>query len=126
MREGVVVILPDGKGRFLIGRRSPGKELAPGYWCPVSGRMEPGETQEQAVARECLEETGAAAKPVRKLAEAITPDGRFKLHIWLAEIVAGEPRLANDEHTELRWFTVPEMRGLSPIFKEDIEIMAGL
>lgn len=126
MKEGVVIIVPDGGGRFLVGRRSPAKELAPGYWCPVSGRLEPGETQRQAVEREFREETGAEARAVRKLAEAPTPDGKFRLHIWLAELVAGEPRLANDEHTELRWVTVPELRALSPVFKEDVEAMAAL
>lgn len=126
MKDGVVIIIRDAAGRFLVGRRSPDKRLAPGYWCPVSGRVEPGETQEQAVAREFREETGAQARAVRRLAEAVTPDKAFRLHIWLAELVSGEPRVANDEHTELRWLTVPELRRLDPVFSEDVDIMERL
>lgn len=126
LKDGVVMIIGDGKGRFLMGRRSPHKKLAPGYWCPVSGRVEEGETQEQAVARECREEIGIEARAVRKVDELVTPDGAFLLHFWLTEVVSGEPAVANDEHTEIRWVTVPEMRRLDPVFEEDVDIMERL
>lgn len=126
MKDGVVIIIKDAAGRFLVGRRSPQKKLAPNYWCPVSGRVEPGETQERAVERECREETGVEARAVRRLGETVTPEKTFRLHFWLAEILSGEPRVANDEHTELRWVTLPELRRLSPVFREDIDVMQRL
>ncbi len=46
-------------GRFLIGQRPAGVPLA-GLWEFPGGKVEPGETAEQAAARECLEETGLA------------------------------------------------------------------
>ena len=45
-------------GTVLMLRRSPSKDHAPGEWETGSGRVEPGETPEQAVHREIREETG--------------------------------------------------------------------
>ena len=45
-------------GTVLVLRRSPSKDHAPGEWETGSGRVEPGETPEQAVRREVREETG--------------------------------------------------------------------
>ena len=45
-------------GTVLVLRRSPSKDHAPGEWETGSGRVEPGETPEQAVHREVREETG--------------------------------------------------------------------
>jgi 8-oxo-dGTP diphosphatase len=45
-------------GTVLVLRRSPAKDHAPGEWETGSGRVEPGETPEQAVHREVREETG--------------------------------------------------------------------
>ncbi len=119
------MIIRDGD-RFLVGRRSPDKERAPGCWCPVSGQVEPGETEEEAVARECREEIGVEVRAVRKLDEAEPPGTGFRLHVWLAEMISGTPRIANGENTELRWLTVPELRRLTPVFQEDIDAMQRL
>jgi 8-oxo-dGTP diphosphatase len=54
--QAVVPILRKD-GRVLVIRRGP-DVILPGYWCPPSGRVEPGETQEQAVRRELAEELG--------------------------------------------------------------------
>jgi len=45
-------------GTVLVLRRSPSKDHAPGEWETGSGRVEAGETPEQAVHREVREETG--------------------------------------------------------------------
>ena len=122
--DAVVAILRQS-GRYLVGKRSLHRPAAPGYWCPISGRLEPGETQADAVVREVWEETGLRVRASRKVAQSDTHDGSAILHWWLVELNddAGEARLANDEHSELRWVTPEELQRLEPTFVEDIAIL---
>lgn len=121
----VVAAILERDGRFLLGKRSPHK-TAPGYWCPICGRIEPGEAQSEAVVREVREEVGLAVRALEKVAECDTHDGNAVIHWWRVEALNTAPaRLANDEHSELVWVTVAEMRHLSPVFLEDVEIFAA-
>jgi 8-oxo-dGTP pyrophosphatase MutT (NUDIX family) len=121
----VVAAIIERNGRFLVGKRSPHRQAAPGYWCPVSGRIEGDETQADAVIREVREEVGLAVHPIEKVAECDTHDGSALIHWWLAAPLDDAPaELLGDEHTELAWVTLDELRGLDPTFAEDVEIMA--
>jgi 8-oxo-dGTP pyrophosphatase MutT (NUDIX family) len=121
--DAIVAIL-ERQGRYLLGKRSPWKPVAPGYWCPISGRVEPGEAQPDAVEREVLEEVGLRVRALRKVGQCDTHDGSAVLHWWLAELLDDAPaRLMNDEHTELRWLTPEELGALTPVFEEDIAIL---
>ncbi len=53
----VAVALIDADNRVLISQRPPGKQLE-GLWEFPGGKLEPGETPEQALVRECREELG--------------------------------------------------------------------
>jgi 8-oxo-dGTP diphosphatase len=77
-RQAVVAVLRS-KDRLLVIKRAPGVIL-PGYWTPPSGRIEPGETHEQALIREVVEELGVKATPIAKVWECPTDDGEFLLH----------------------------------------------
>lgn len=55
--EVAVGVLIDPQGRFLLTTRPPGKVYA-GYWEFPGGKLEPGETVEQALRRELHEELG--------------------------------------------------------------------
>ena len=116
-RHAVVAILRRGS-RILVIRRGP-DTLRPGYWCPPSGRLEPGETQEQALVREIGEELGLAATPVAKVWECPTDDGTFLLHWWTADARAGEPVPDPGEVAEARWVTPEEFLRLEPTFEGD-------
>ena len=105
-------------GRVLVIRRAAGV-IRPGYWCPPSGRLEPGETQEQAVVREVREELGVAATPLAKVWECPTDDGSFLLHWWLADAGAAHLRPNPDEVAEVRWVTAEEFLVLDPTFEDD-------
>ncbi len=115
-----IVLIRDNK--FLLGKRSPLKAVAGDYWCAISGRIEPGESQEDAVMREALEEIGVVVHPIRKITEFDKEERKSILHWWLVELVEGEPHIKNDENTELRWVTIEEMSSLQPIFQDDIEV----
>lgn len=54
----VGALIRDARHRVYVHRRSPDRRLFPGTWDVVGGHVEPGETTEQALAREIEEETG--------------------------------------------------------------------
>jgi 8-oxo-dGTP pyrophosphatase MutT (NUDIX family) len=124
--KAAVMIVMKQHGRFLLGKRSHRKAKAPGYWCPISGHVEDGESEEEAVVREAWEELGVAVRPIRKVATTRTHDGSVLLHWWATEIVSGTPRPANEENSALGWFTAEELATLEPVFQEDIELLLGL
>jgi RimJ/RimL family protein N-acetyltransferase len=66
--EVVGVLIRDERNRVYVHRRSATRRLFPGIWDIVGGHVEPGETREQALARELEEETGWRLRRV----EAIT------------------------------------------------------
>jgi 8-oxo-dGTP diphosphatase len=120
----VVAAIIERDGRYLFGKRSLHKRSAPGYWCPISGRIEPGESQAQAVVREVYEETGLSVRALSKVAECDTHDGSALIHWWRVEPLDDAPaRLANDEHSALVWVSLAEMKTLRPVFLEDVAII---
>ena len=50
-------------------------------------------------------------------------DSNRLLHFWLAEALPGEARPASPEVAEVRWVTLAELRGLEPVFGEDIAVI---
>lgn len=118
----VVAVIIERSGKFLLGKRSSAKKSGAGYWCPITGRIESGETEPEAVIREVREEVGLIVVPLKKLAEIDTRDKSARIHWWSVRVLSGEAVLCNDEHTELKWVNVVEMKLLSPIFEEDLEV----
>ncbi|HBA39674.1 MAG TPA: DNA mismatch repair protein MutT [Deltaproteobacteria bacterium] len=117
MLEAVVAVITNGDKVLLI-QRAPSVRGG-GYWAPVSGEVEPGESQQAAVAREAKEEVGLTVRPVRKVWENISSRGTFRLHWWLAEYVAGGLMLNKREVSEARWLTADEICGLDSTFEGD-------
>ncbi len=58
-------VIKDERGRLLLIKR--GHEPGAGLWSPPGGRIEPGETDADALVREMLEETGLTVEPGRLL-----------------------------------------------------------
>ena len=119
--DAVVALIVD-RGRALFVQRSPAARAAAGYWTPVSGAVEPGESERDALAREVLEEVALSVEADVKVASVPTDDGRYILHFWTCRIVAGDARIASDEVADLRWCTPEELRTLAPVFEEDVRI----
>jgi mutator protein MutT len=71
------------EGRFLI-RQRPAGTVYEGYWEFPGGKCEPGESPEQATARECLEEVGQAVlvDRLRHVTEYLYPHGFVRLHFF--------------------------------------------
>ena len=109
------------QNRFLLGKRSLSKKSGPGYWALIGGCVEDNECLQDGLIRECLEEIGTQVGLHKKIAET---EEREAIHHWFeVQIVLGEPFLANDENSDLKWSTLSEMLELSPITSEDLKIL---
>jgi 8-oxo-dGTP pyrophosphatase MutT (NUDIX family) len=120
VREGVVAVISSG-ARVLVIRRALAVPF-PSYWTPVSGRIEPGERQEDAVVREVREEVGIGVSPVRKVWECPSSDGAYWLHWWKVELADENAVLVLDprEVSEARWIRPVDLRTLGRVFEADV------
>jgi 8-oxo-dGTP diphosphatase len=102
-----IVATVDGVTRVLAGERSSPAALA-GRWEFPGGKVEAGETDQQALVRECREELGAdIAVGVRLGPDLPIHSGERVLRVFLARVVAGSP-VALD-HARLRWLAADEL-----------------
>jgi 8-oxo-dGTP diphosphatase len=119
MLDAVIAVITKG-GKILLIQRAANIRGG-GYWAPVSGEVEPGESQEAAVAREAMEEVGLTVRPLRKVWENVSTRGTFILHWWMAEYTSGELSLAAAEVSDARWLSVEEICALDGTFEGDRE-----
>jgi 8-oxo-dGTP diphosphatase len=118
-RQAIVAVILRAD-RVLAVRRGPGV-VRPGYWQPLSGKIEPGESQQDAVVREVREEVGLTVVPLEKVWESETDDGGFRLHWWTAKADTGEVVPDPREVAETRWVTAEQFLRLDPVFEGDRE-----
>jgi 8-oxo-dGTP diphosphatase len=105
-------VIKDGQGRLLLIRRR--NEPGAGLWSLPGGRIEPGETGDQAVAREVREETGLSVTVGRLLGVVERPglDGAIlNIRDYLAFVTGGSVH-AGDDASAARWVTPGEMSQL--------------
>ena len=104
----VVAALIWDKDRFLACQR-PAQKARGLLWEFVGGKVEPGETKEQALIRECREEldVGVSVGPVFMELVHVYPDLTVNLTLFHASISEGTPRML--EHNDIRWITVEEI-----------------
>jgi NADH pyrophosphatase NudC (nudix superfamily) len=119
MLDAVIAVITNAE-KILFIQRAPSIRGG-GHWAPVSGEVEPGESQEAAVAREAMEEVGLTVRPIRKVWENVSTRGTFRLHWWMAEYVGGELALNPAEVSDARWLTVDEICSLDGTFDGDRE-----
>jgi 8-oxo-dGTP diphosphatase len=77
-------------------------------WSFPKGKVEAGETDEAAAAREVLEETGFECRLDEELPAVEYVDGRGRpkrVRYWLMTVVAGTAQIPNDEVDDLRWLS---------------------
>ena len=105
-------MIKDPAGRLLLIKR--GHEPGAGLWSLPGGRIEPGETDQQALVREVLEETGLRVDCGALLGTADLPGpGGAVIHVgdYLAVVTGGE-LAAGDDAADARWVTAAEMEAL--------------
>ena len=104
----VVAALIWEDNRFLACQR-PAHKARGLLWEFVGGKVEPGETKEQALIRECQEELAVTVevRDVFMEVDHVYPDLTVHLTLFNASIAEGVPQKI--EHNDLRWITVEEI-----------------
>ncbi|MDQ5840122.1 MAG: (deoxy)nucleoside triphosphate pyrophosphohydrolase [Chloroflexota bacterium] len=117
-------------GRLLVARRTAPPQFA-GLWEFPGGKVESGESAEQALHRELLEELGVTVRLGAEL-QAASASGwplneRAAMRVWFAELLDGEPRPLQD-HDELRWMDLGNRREVLalPWIPVDLPIVEAL
>jgi 8-oxo-dGTP diphosphatase len=104
----VVAALIWEEDRFLICQR-PAHKARGLLWEFVSGKVEPEETKEQALIRECQEELAVTISVGEVFMEVDHdyPDLNVHLTLFNAAIIEGMPQML--EHNDIRWIAVEEI-----------------
>ncbi len=106
-------IIPFPEDKILLIKRNtvPFK----GYWGLPGGRMDPGETIEQTVVRECKEETGLDVAVVKKIGEYVEKgikddvDYEYYPTCFLVKVVGGEMKRQESEIQDIKVFSLKEL-----------------
>lgn len=129
----VIGIIEDREGRILLQKRvEPTIPEADGKWEFPGGAIEYGESPEDALVRECMEETGCEIMVKRLLPMIQSPiwettagEERHVLVVcFVAEYVSGTPTRGDEKVSEIRWFGKEEIAGLDTLkgIKEFLEL----
>src|SRR4051812_23732275 len=107
-RRVIVAAVIITAGRVLACERSAPPEVA-GRWEFPGGKVEPGETDQQALARECAEELGVRVE----VGDRVGPDvplahGRAVLRVYSVRLLEGDRPQAL-EHAAMRWLSADEL-----------------
>jgi 8-oxo-dGTP diphosphatase len=123
-RRVIVAAVIIADGRVLACERSAPPEVA-GRWEFPGGKVEPGESDAEALARECAEELGVRVE----VGARVGPDvplahGRAVLRVFAVTLLDGDqPRAL--EHAAMRWLGVDELDSV-PWLPADRPIVAEL
>ena len=129
MVEVVAALIWD-KDKFMICQRPPHKTRAL-LWEFVGGKVEPGETKQQALIRECREELAVTISVGDVFMDVIHdyPDMTVHLTLFNATIAEGIPQKL--EHNDIKWITPGEIDkydfcpAVEEILKRIIEVHNG-
>ena len=126
MTDVVAALIWEGD-KFLACQR-PANKARGLLWEFVGGKVEPGETPEQALIRECREELDVTVAPRDVFMTVIHeyPDLTVRLILFNAVIAEGTPKLL--EHNDLRWITTAQIDELEfcPADEENLKKLKEL
>jgi 8-oxo-dGTP pyrophosphatase MutT (NUDIX family) len=102
--EGSSVVVLNDDGEVLLELRSDAR-----IWALPAGRVEPGETYEQAAIREVREETGYEIELQRLVGNYWRPqfpNGGNKMRVYVGRVIGGDPSEHDSESLAVRWFSL--------------------
>jgi len=109
----VGAVIKDGAGRLLLIRR--GHEPGKGLWSIPGGRIEPGESDEAALVREVLEETGLVVTAGRLIGAVLRPAGVsgavLDIRDYAAEVTGGT-LVPGDDADDAVWAGAADLESL--------------
>lgn len=92
-------------GRLLAAQRADPPELAGGWEFP-GGKVDEGESDIDALVRECQEELGVIVEVGERVGGDWPLGDGYVMRVWLASLVSGTPE--TKEHMALRWLALEE------------------
>lgn len=114
-------------GRVLMLKRPESSHSFPGVWSLVAGRIEPGESPEDAARREIREETAIeVGSPAASLDPVYVREGRilWKVHPFAFSVSGVEPVL-NEENEGFQWVLPEDIHGVETV-KDTVPVVEGL
>ena len=105
----VGAVVTDGRGRLLLIKR--GHEPGAGLWSLPGGRIEPGETDAEALVREMREETGLTVEPGRLIGQVQRPGlagDVIDIKDYAATVIGGTLR-PGDDAADARWVAAEDL-----------------
>ncbi len=132
--SAAVLLRRDDTGwKFLLAQRPPGKAYA-GYWEFPGGKVEPGESFDQALVRELQEELGIIVTAMTPwlTRHFVYPHARVEIRFFRVEAWTGA--LHPHEHTDMAWLPVSGLAGgkclecipVSPVLPANTPILRAL
>jgi 8-oxo-dGTP diphosphatase len=100
------IIIRSSDNKTFVTKRSLNKEISPGKWETVGGKVETGENIEQALAREVKEELNVEIKTYQYF-------GDYQWGTWIFKVfvieLKSEPEPNKDDFEDWGWFTKEEI-----------------
>lgn len=125
LTEVSVAVVFDGKGRFLMTSRPEGKVYA-GYWEFPGGKIEPGETAEDALRREMREELGAEIFDCKEVKTSVFtyPHAAVHLHFIQCRLKSGAIKAL--EGQEFKFVTMEDLpEPILPATVPELEVVTA-
>ncbi|WP_332651239.1 NUDIX hydrolase [Lysinibacillus sp. 54212] len=112
----VVKGLVFNKGRLLIVQRAPDDEFGAGTWESIGGNLQFGETLEEALQREFLEEVCLEVTVNKLLYSSTFYTSAHRQIVLLVYLCQSEKEdiVLSDEHSQYKWATKAELKNLLP------------
>ena len=107
----VVAAAIERDGRYLAARRTK-PDWAAGRWEFPGGKVEPGESDTDALAREIREELGVEISVGERVPGEWPLNDDLVLHLYVASLLEGEPQPL-DHHDEIRWVAPEEFEDVA-------------
>ena len=121
-RNIAAIILYSGDGKVLFQHRTDDAPYFPGYWGLFGGGIEKGETPEEAIRREIIEELSYVLKnPLLVNVIDLDEDPGYKLYVF-AEKYDGVQTLQLLEGKDMKWFNAPELEKIKLIPHDKLAI----
>jgi NAD+ diphosphatase len=126
LSPAVIMLIQRGDDEFLLARN---RAFAGGFYSVLAGFVEPGESLEEAVAREVREEVGLEIRDIRYFGSQPWPFPHQLMIGFTARYASGELALQADEIVEASWYSrrgeLPQLPGKLSIARRLIDSFVG-
>lgn len=127
----VSVALVEKDGKILMGMKAPGVGPYPDTWRLPGGKIEEGESEEEALVREVKEETNLDVDSYEKIGvyEDDEPDKHGEMTHWIFHIYKVKPRgelKTSEEFPEVKWFSIKDLPKISSVARASIKLFQDL